>query len=60
MVASAMAPHLSKELGVPVKVVNKPGGGAVLATYDLVKSRPDGHTPGVDLHRSHDHPGPEG
>ena len=47
MVATAMAPHMSKELGVPVKVVNKPGGGAVLATNELASSRPDGYTLGL-------------
>lgn len=47
MVATAMAPLMSKELGVPVKVVNKPGGGAVLATNELANSRPDGYTLGL-------------
>ena len=47
MVATAMAPHMAKELGVPVKVVNKPGGGAVLATNELAQSRPDGYTLGL-------------
>ncbi|MBW1777037.1 MAG: tripartite tricarboxylate transporter substrate binding protein [Deltaproteobacteria bacterium] len=47
MVTTAMTPHLSKELGVPVKVVNKPGGGAVLATNELAQSRPDGYTLGL-------------
>jgi tripartite-type tricarboxylate transporter receptor subunit TctC len=47
MVATAMAPHISEKLGVPVKVVNKPGGGAVLATNELAKSRPDGYTLGL-------------
>lgn len=47
MVATAMAPHMSAELGVPVKVVNKPGGGAVLATNELANSRPDGYTLGL-------------
>jgi tripartite-type tricarboxylate transporter receptor subunit TctC len=47
MVASAMAPLMSDELGVPVKVVNKPGGGAVLATNELRNSRPDGYTMGL-------------
>jgi tripartite-type tricarboxylate transporter receptor subunit TctC len=47
MVATAMAQHMSDELGVPVKVVNKPGGGAVLATNELAKSRPDGYTLGL-------------
>ncbi len=47
MVATAMAPLMAKELGVPVKVVNKPGGGAVLATNELVRSRPDGYVMGL-------------
>ena len=47
MVATSMAPLMSKELGVPVKVVNKPGGGAVLATNELKNSRPDGYTMGL-------------
>ncbi len=47
MVATAMAPEMSERLGVPVKVVNKPGGGAVLATNELARSRPDGYTLGL-------------
>ncbi len=47
MVTTAMVSHLSEELGVPVKVVNKPGGGAVLATNELANSRPDGYTIGL-------------
>lgn len=46
-VANAMAPHMSDELGVPVKVVNQSGGRAVLATDELANSRPDGHTMGL-------------
>jgi len=47
LAASAIAPVMSKALGVPVKVVNKPGGGAVLATAGLAQSRPDGYTVGL-------------
>ena len=47
LVATAMAPYMAKELGVPVKVVNKPGGGAVLATSELARSRLDGHMLGL-------------
>lgn len=47
LVATAMAPVMSETLGVPVKVVNKPGGGAVLGAADLAKSPPDGHTMGL-------------
>ena len=47
LVATAIAPVMSRDLGVPVKVVNKPGGGAVLATAELAGSRPDGYTVGL-------------
>ncbi len=47
MVATAMAPLMSKELGVPVKIVNKAGGGGVLGTNDLAQARPDGYTMGI-------------
>jgi len=47
MVATAMAPYMAEALGVPVKVVNKPGGGAVLATNELARSRPDGYMLGL-------------
>lgn len=47
LVAHAIAPVMSKTLGVPVKVVNKPGGGAVLGAADLAHSRPDGYTMGL-------------
>lgn len=47
LVATAIAPKMSDALGVPVKVVNKPGGGAVLATAELARSRPDGYTVGL-------------
>jgi tripartite-type tricarboxylate transporter receptor subunit TctC len=47
MVATAMAPVMTEALKVPVKVVNKPGGGAVLATAELARSRPDGYTVGL-------------
>jgi tripartite-type tricarboxylate transporter receptor subunit TctC len=47
LVANAIAPVMSDELGVPVKVVNKPGGGAVLGASELAQSRPDGYTMGL-------------
>lgn len=47
LVASAIAPVMSERLGVPVKVVNKPGGGAVLGASELAQSRPDGYTIGL-------------
>lgn len=47
LIAHAMAPVMSKKLGVPVKVVNKPGGHGVLATAQLAHSRPDGYEVGL-------------
>lgn len=36
--------HLEKALGRSIIVVNKPGGGAVPAILDAMKSKPDGYT----------------
>ncbi|MBW1768358.1 MAG: hypothetical protein JRJ65_15090 [Deltaproteobacteria bacterium] len=36
-----MAPHLSKQLGVPVVVENRPGGNSVVGTAAHLKSDPD-------------------
>lgn len=47
LVATAVAPVMSESLGVPVKVVNKPGGGAVLGAAELAQTRPDGYTLGL-------------
>lgn len=44
VIANAMAPIMSRDLGVPVKVINKPGGRGVLGTNEVAKSRPDGYT----------------
>ncbi len=43
-VARATATALERELGVPVPVSNRPGGGAQIGLTSLVRSRPDGHT----------------
>jgi tripartite-type tricarboxylate transporter receptor subunit TctC len=47
IVCNAMAPLLSDELGVPVKIINKGGGAATVATDELAKSKPDGYTVGL-------------
>jgi tripartite-type tricarboxylate transporter receptor subunit TctC len=47
MITTAMAPLMQKELGVPVKVINKAGGSGVLGTNDLAQARPDGYTMGL-------------
>lgn len=42
----AVSQALGKRLGVPVQVINKPGGQAVIGTADFVKAAPDGYTLG--------------
>ena len=42
--ARAMATALEKVVGVPVKVVNKPGGSGVAGLSDFFMARPDGYT----------------
>jgi tripartite-type tricarboxylate transporter receptor subunit TctC len=38
------AKHLSKELGVPIIVVNKGGGGGISGVLDAMAAKPDGYT----------------
>lgn len=42
--ARAYAVFMSKDLGQPVVVENKPGGSGALAMNQLVKAKPDGYT----------------
>ncbi|MCX7780105.1 MAG: tripartite tricarboxylate transporter substrate binding protein [Negativicutes bacterium] len=44
--ARLLAPYLEKELGVPVVVENKPGGGGWIGYSELLKAKPDGYTIG--------------
>lgn len=39
--------QMAEELGVPMQVIAKPGGGGVLGTLDLTGARPDGYTIGT-------------
>lgn len=41
-----LAQAMSKRLGVPMQIINKPGGQAVIGTAEFVKGRPDGYTLG--------------
>lgn len=44
LMARALAPELSKHLGVAVVVENTPGGGGALAMARLARAKPDGYT----------------
>lgn len=43
-VPRSMTPYLTKKLGVPIMIVDKPGGSGVPATLEAVKAAPDGYT----------------
>jgi tripartite-type tricarboxylate transporter receptor subunit TctC len=44
LIPRAMAPYLSMKFGVPLNVVNKPGGAGIVGTLEAVKAPPDGYT----------------
>ena len=44
MTPRTLAPKMSTILGVPIQVVNKPGGSGIIGTLEAVKSPPDGYT----------------
>ena len=44
LAARSLASKMSKILGVPVSVVNKPGANGIIGTLEVVKSPPDGYT----------------
>lgn len=47
VVVRLMAPVAEKELGQPVIVANKPGGGGAVGLTELSRSKPDGYTIGT-------------
>lgn len=44
ILARTIVPVMSKHLGVPVAVINRPGGGGVLGTSDVLRAKADGYT----------------
>ena len=44
IIARVVGQKLSKSLGQPVIIENKPGGGAVIATEHVARATPDGYT----------------
>jgi hypothetical protein len=44
MAARAMGPFLTKKWGVPINVVNKPGGNTIPGTLEVYSAPPDGYT----------------
>jgi tripartite-type tricarboxylate transporter receptor subunit TctC len=47
LMARVMSSHLSEFLGVPVIVVNKPGGTGVVGSLQVAEAAPDGYTVGL-------------
>jgi tripartite-type tricarboxylate transporter receptor subunit TctC len=47
VLSRAIAPELSKALGVPVIVVNKPGANSIIGTQEVAKAEADGYTIGL-------------
>lgn len=44
ILARTIVPAMSKNLGVPMAVINRPGGGGVVGTADALRARNDGYT----------------
>src|ERR1700729_1731841 len=44
IIARIFGQKLSEDLGQPVIIENRPGGGAIVATEHVAKSAPDGYT----------------
>ncbi len=45
--ARVLAPLLEKELGTPIQVVNRVGGGGQVGVTEVAKAKPDGYTIGT-------------
>jgi len=46
--ARVLQPYLEEELGVPVVIINKPGGGGQVGSIYLSNQKPDGYQIGMD------------
>ena len=44
LVPRALVPRISRDFGVPINVVNKPGASGISGTLEALKARPDGYT----------------
>jgi tripartite-type tricarboxylate transporter receptor subunit TctC len=44
--ARILMPYVEKELGVPINIINRPGGGGWIGWSELASAKPDGYTIG--------------
>lgn len=44
ILARTIVPVMSKELGVPIAVINRPGGAGVVGTSEAMRAKPDGYS----------------
>ena len=44
ILARTIVPVMSKHLGVPIAVINRPGGGGVVGTTEALRAKPDGYS----------------
>ncbi|HYD76278.1 tripartite tricarboxylate transporter substrate binding protein [Ramlibacter sp.] len=44
ILARAIVPVMSRQLGVPMAVINRPGGAGVVGTSEASRAKPDGYT----------------
>lgn len=52
MAQRLVANYITKYLGQPMVIVNKPGGAAVPGTTEIARSKPDGYTIGMNWYAS--------
>lgn len=44
ILARTIVPVMAKQLGVPIAVINRPGGGGVVGTTEAMRAKPDGYS----------------